>query len=292
VRQTDVLYNEYLTNDYEAAFCSLRRIERLLEDAVAAYPAGRAHGLFLTNARMLYMADFAGQDALAEIAHQKARYWYLRKGQLQEVADIEIARRLKELDRNKCKELVKVFDEDENKGKGPRWRAADAALSLLVCNRGPIGIPVIRLRGECVGLRIAGQDFYQVVVYTNGYVDCSGCARSIRSLRPDDVQEIIVGLRDLGFFGIDDQHMHAMVRQAEQQKGRMVRSAIGNHTLTVRCGTNENTVTYRNIDDLAGLFPELEELDILKQCLQFLHGQLFIHDQRGGQRGARSQRVR
>lgn len=121
VKQTDSLYEGYLTNDFTTAFSHLKKIAELQENIAGAYPAGRAQGLFMTYARMLCMAEFEGQDAAADIAYQKARYWYLVKMQLEGVPDEEIVQRQEVLGRGKCKEIVKAFDDARTNGNAPSW---------------------------------------------------------------------------------------------------------------------------------------------------------------------------
>jgi hypothetical protein len=120
-RQLDELYAAYLESDRAGAEEKMKQSVSILERTQFPNPSGRAHGLWLTYARLHVLAAIPKHSTLADEYLLKARYWYLKDLEI-DLQDSEKAMKMvSAFDSARCVEVVKSFDQRNTDGKGARY---------------------------------------------------------------------------------------------------------------------------------------------------------------------------
>ena len=119
-RQANGYYDEYLAGDYNQAKLSLERSVKLA-DKLEFVPHYQAGHLFFCYARLYVLERRTGNDALAEAALVKARYWSLRERELGNVPDEEGGAFAKSESGDRIVEFIDKWDRDHTDGKGANY---------------------------------------------------------------------------------------------------------------------------------------------------------------------------
>jgi hypothetical protein len=117
----DHLYSDYLNSDLKKAEASMQASIPILESVDFPNPSAKAHGLWLCYSRLQVLASLKGDTANAEAYLLKARYWYLKKYEIEGQPTAEAIDAIRAYDSNRCKEVVTQFDKAHTNGKGARY---------------------------------------------------------------------------------------------------------------------------------------------------------------------------
>jgi hypothetical protein len=108
-QQLDRLYQAYLGGDSNQGRSGLQETILRIENAKLS-PHGEAHGLFLTYCRLSVLEKKAGNEAASDINLLKARYWFLRRSEIDGDSAQEISGAVKMFTFDKAQELVEKLD--------------------------------------------------------------------------------------------------------------------------------------------------------------------------------------
>jgi hypothetical protein len=120
VKQSDALYQVYLTGSRDQARGSLEETIRVIENANLK-PWAKANTLYITYARIYVLERRTGTEALAEAALVRARYWFLRKHELSGESEEQAGAAVRSMTADKCMDFVDKWDKEHTDGVGPRY---------------------------------------------------------------------------------------------------------------------------------------------------------------------------
>lgn len=119
-KQSDKLYQVYLTGSRDQAIWSLEETIRVTENANLE-PSGKANTLSITYARLYVLERRAGNGGLAEAALVRARYWFLREHELSGDSEEQAGAAVRSFTADKCMDFVDKLDKEHTDGVGPRY---------------------------------------------------------------------------------------------------------------------------------------------------------------------------
>jgi hypothetical protein len=114
------LYDAYLTGDRDEAKHNLEECIQLAHDSKLP-PAYQAGCLFFDYARLYVLERRGGNEALAEAALVKARYWSLRERELGGNTDEKAGAVVKAETGEQIMGFIDKWDKDHTDGKGPNY---------------------------------------------------------------------------------------------------------------------------------------------------------------------------
>jgi hypothetical protein len=120
VKQSDQLYQVYLTGDLGRAKWSLEETIRVIENANLK-PERKANIIFFAYARLYVLERRTSTRAIAEAALVKARYWFLREHELSGETEAQAGAAVQSLTADKCMNFVDKWDKQRTDGVGPRY---------------------------------------------------------------------------------------------------------------------------------------------------------------------------
>jgi len=120
VKQSDQLYQVYLTGDLGRARGSLEETIGVIESANLK-PERKANMLFFAYARLYVLERRTSTGAVAEAALVKARYWFLRKHELSGETEAQAGAAVQAMTADKCMDSVDKWDRQRTDGVGPRY---------------------------------------------------------------------------------------------------------------------------------------------------------------------------
>ncbi len=120
VKQSDQLYQVYLTGDLGRARGSLEETIRVIENANLR-PERKANMLFFAYARLYVLERRTSTGAVAEAALVMARYWFLREHELSGETEAQAGAAVQALTADKCMDFVDKWDRQRTDGVGPRY---------------------------------------------------------------------------------------------------------------------------------------------------------------------------
>ncbi len=120
VKQSDQLYQVYLTGDLGRARGSLEETIRVIENANLR-PERKANMLFFAYARLYVLERRTSTGAVAETALVKARYWFLREHEFSGETEAQAGAAVQSLTADKCMDFVDKWDKQRTDGVGPRY---------------------------------------------------------------------------------------------------------------------------------------------------------------------------
>lgn len=120
VKQSDQLYQVYLTGDLGRAKSSLEETIRVIENANLK-PERQANMIFFAYARLYVLERRTSTRAIAEVDLVKARYWFLREHEFSGETVAQAGAAVQSLTADKCMDFVDKWDKQRTDGVGPRY---------------------------------------------------------------------------------------------------------------------------------------------------------------------------
>jgi hypothetical protein len=117
----DSAYTGYLTSAVSEARASLNKCVQLLQENRQVSLQAKAHGLWLTYARLAVLEESIGNTNASTINMLKCAYWYAIK--LEEMGEPpeQVAARLQLVTPDYVRELVRKWDDVWSTGAGPAY---------------------------------------------------------------------------------------------------------------------------------------------------------------------------
>jgi hypothetical protein len=120
--EADRLFTPYLTGDVVTARQSLQQTIQFLENDKVLVPSGRAGILCFEHARLYALEKRTGHEPEAEAALIKARYWNLRRYELNGGLTEKVFDEFRSFNApEKLMEAADKLDRAPTNGKGPRY---------------------------------------------------------------------------------------------------------------------------------------------------------------------------
>jgi hypothetical protein len=116
-----LLYATYFTGDANHARKSLEEEVCLLESSKALVPSGQAGALFVVHSRLYVLEKRLGNGIRAEANMIKARYWYLRGGELQGSSIDKVIEEIEAGTPERIMDMIDKLDKEVNNGNGPKY---------------------------------------------------------------------------------------------------------------------------------------------------------------------------
>lgn len=110
LQEYEALGNSYLKSDLVPARNSLLKAAKLIEQATILEPDGRAQWLCHTYLRLYVLESRSGDEAAAEAALTKARYWYVVRDELNGKPPLQTMAGIKDLTDERIFQYITDFD--------------------------------------------------------------------------------------------------------------------------------------------------------------------------------------
>ena len=117
--ELDRLYRDYLTNDISSARRAMTQAVSLIESFKPASVVEET--LWLGYARLHLLEAAAGNQDLARLYYEKARYWLMTNMERRGIAAAEIVRKMADFTPEQCREAALSWDRVFTEGRGPRF---------------------------------------------------------------------------------------------------------------------------------------------------------------------------
>ena len=116
------LFAPYLTGDVATARQSLHQTIQFFEQDKVLVPSGRASILYFDHARLYALEMRTGDEPAAEAALVKARYWNLRRYELNGGLTDKVLAEFRSFNApEKLVEVADLLDKNPTAGKGPKY---------------------------------------------------------------------------------------------------------------------------------------------------------------------------